>query len=319
MSAMNSSEMTATRPAAGRWATLAMGIVAVSLGSILTRLAEAPPLAVGFWRMALATLLLTPWALPRLREEAPALGRREWVSLVLAGVSLAVHFGAWITSLELTTVASSVILVTTNPIFVGLASHYLLGEHVGRRQALAIGIAMLGSVVIGYGDLAVSGVALWGDALALLGALAMSSYMLLGRAVRKKLSTLAYVWPCYGIAAGILLALCLITGQPLTRYAPRTALMLALLALIPQIMGHSTINWALAHLSAISVTLAILGEPIGATIMAFFILGETPPLTALIGGPIIMAGIYLASRDEIATTRSPSPPLRTTREGEPHR
>ena len=286
-----------------RWAALGLGMVAFSTASILTRLAAAPPLVVGAWRMILATALLTPFAWPRLRREWGTLEGREVVYLLLSGTVLAVHFATWISSLSLTTVSSSVILVTTNPIFVGLATRYLLKERVSRFQTLGIVAAMVGSVIVSYGDLQLSGRALLGDALALMGALAASTYILLGRAVRRKLSTLAYVWPCYGLAAVLLLGLCLVTGQPLGGYSPNTYLYFALLAVGPQILGHSSFNWALAHFSPIFITLAILGEPVGASILALIILGEVPPLTAPIGGLLILVGIYLASRDELGAIR----------------
>ncbi len=293
---------TPARPAARRlahWAALAVGAVSVSTASVLIRLAVAPALVVGAWRMLLAALLLTPWALPRLKREWPALSRREILCLGLAGVALALHFAFWITSLSYTTVASSVILVTTNPIYVGLASHFLLRESVSRRKVLAIAVVMVGSLVVSYGDYRLSGQALLGDALAVLGALAASSYFLLGRTVRRKLSTLAYVWPCYGLAGVLLVAFCLAAGQSLLGYSLQTYLLFVAMALIPQILGHSAFNWALAHFSTVFVTLALLGEPIGASLLAWLILGELPPLTAPLGGLLILVGIYFASREEI--------------------
>ncbi|MBC7315091.1 MAG: DMT family transporter, partial [Chloroflexi bacterium] len=239
------------------------GILAVSSASVLIRLASAPPLAVGSWRLALATLLLTPIALPRLRREGPYLTRRDGLRIALAGLALAVHFASWITSLSYTTVASSVVLVSTNPIFVGLAAPWLLGEKVGRRTVWAIVLVLAGCVIVGYGDIDLSPRALLGDALALVGALGASAYILLGREVRRKLSTWAYVWPCYGVAALALIAFTLLTGQPLWGYPLRTVGIFALLAIGPQILGHSAFNWALGHLSAVFVTLTILGEPVG--------------------------------------------------------
>jgi drug/metabolite transporter (DMT)-like permease len=282
-----------------RWLVLALGIVVFSTASILTRLADAPPLVVGAWRMALATILLTPWALPRFLREFKALGRHDVLVLILAGTALALHFATWISSLALTTVASSVILVTTSPIFVGLASHFILKQRISARQVSAIVMAMAGSVVVSYGDLGLSGKALLGDLLALAGAVMASAYFLLGTSIRRKISTLAYVWPCYGIAALLLLAFCIVGGQPLTGYGNQVYLIFLLLALGPQVLGHSSFNWALAQFSPLMVTLAILGEPVGASILAVLVLGELPPLTAPLGGLLILAGIYLASRDEL--------------------
>ncbi len=289
-----------------RWLALVLGMVALSTASILIRLATAPALVVGAWRMVLAAALLAPWGWPRLRREAGILTRRDWLLLALSGIVLALHFATWITSLAYTTVASSVILVTTNPIYVGLASHFILGERVGRRQAIAIGAALLGSAVISYGDFALAGKALWGDILALLGALAASAYILLGRILRRKLSLWAYAWPCYGLAGVLLLAWCLVTGQALGGYGSSTWLIFLALAVGPQIIGHSAFNWALAHFSPVFITLAILGEPVGATLLAWLVLGETPPLTALLGGALILGSIYGASREELSLHTEPA-------------
>ena len=291
------SQVSPHSPALARWPILFAGIIAISTASVLIRLAEAPALVVGAWRLSLAALLLSPWAWPRLRRERAGLTRRDLLLLGLAGVLLAVHFGTWITSLSLTTVASSVILVTTNPIYVGLVSHFLLGERVSAVTVLAIAIALMGSVIVSYGDLGVSGQALLGDALALVGALAMSGYILLGRRARRKLSTLAYAWPCYSLAALILIGLCLVSGRPLLGYGERTYLVFLLLAIVPQVLGHSVVNWALGHVPPVVVTLAILGEPIGASVLAYLVLHEVPPLASVLGGVLILTGIYLASRE----------------------
>jgi drug/metabolite transporter (DMT)-like permease len=244
--------------------------------------------------VGLAALLLTPGS-GRLARMG---GSPAASYLFRTGRGASIHFASWISSLSYTTVAISVILVTTNPIYVGLASHFLLHEPVSRRKVLAIIVVRGGSLVVSYGDFRLSGRALLGDMLALLGALAASTYLLLGRTVRRKLSTLAYVWPCYGLAGVLLITLCLGTQQPLTGYSAQTYLLLALMAIVPQILGHSAFNWALAHFSTVFVTLALLGEPIGAILLAWLILGELPPITALAGGILILGGIYLASRDE---------------------
>jgi drug/metabolite transporter (DMT)-like permease len=289
------------------WGILAMGTVAVSSASVLIRLADAPALVVGAWRMLLATALLTPWAVRASRREWRRLDRADMVRLVLAGVMLAVHFAAWISSLSYTTVASAVILVSTTPIWVGLASVVLMREPISRQSAVAIAIALAGTVIVSYGDLALSGRALLGDLLALAGAWAGSAYLLLGRSVRQRLSTLAYVWPCYGIAALGLVVASMASGERLLVYSERTFLIFLLLAIGPQILGHSSFNWALAHFSALFVTIASLGEPIGATLLALVILGEVPSPAALLGGPLILGGIYVASREEAHSSSYPNP------------
>ena len=291
---------------------MALGVVAISTSSVLIRLAEASPLAVGGWRLLLAWLLLTPVGWPAFRREVGRLARRERLLLALSALALATHFGTWITSLTYTTVASSVILVTTTPIYVALASWLLWQEAISRRRALAIAVAMIGSVVISYGDLAISGQALLGDLLALLGALAMAAHLLIGRSLRRRLSTWAYVWPCYGLAGLLLMVLCTATGQALTGYSRDTYLALVLLAIVPQVIGHSVFNWALAHVSPLLVTLSILGEPIGASVLAFLVLHEAPPAAAWLGGPLILAGIGMASREEARLARLASGALAGT-------
>ena len=277
---------------------LLVGILAVSTSSILIRLTDAPPLVIGAWRLLLAALLLTPFALPQVRRERNHITRREALALVASGLALAIHFAAWIYSLSLTTVASSTILVSTNPIFVGLATHFVLHERVERRVLVAIAITLVGSVLVGYGDIGFSSQALLGDLLALVGAVAGSAYIMFGQVVRKRVSTLTYIWPCYGLAGLVLLALCLITRQPLTGYPAQTMGLFLLLAVFPQIVGHSAFNWALGHFSSLLVTVALLGEPVGATALAWLILGERPLAIVLVGGLFIMSGIVLASLAE---------------------
>jgi len=290
------------------WGALAGGILALSTASVLIRLASAPPLVVGAWRLGLATLILTPWSLPRFWRAASSLGRGDTLRLVLSGLALATHFAAWNASLMYTSVASSVVLVTATPIWVGLASHFFLGERVSRRRWAAIGVAVAGGVIIGYGDLQLSGRALLGDALALLGALAMATYLLLGQRLRRRLSTSAYVWPCYGVAAMALVAGCLIARQPLLGYDRQTMVVLALLALVPQVFGHSVFNWALARVSPLVVTLAILGEPIGASALAFLVLNEAPPPTLWLGAPLLLAGLALVSSEGATPAAPPARP-----------
>jgi len=285
------------------YAILLAGMLAVSTSSILIRLAVAPPLVIGAWRLLLAALFLLPVALPRARREWRGLGRREALALLGSGVALAAHFASWIHSLTLTTVASSTILVATNPIFVGLATRFLLKERIQRSMLIAIAITIAGSLLIGYGDIGLSSQALLGDLFALGGALAGSAYILLGQVVRARVSTLAYVLPCYALAGAILLLVCLASGQTLTGYAPQTMGVFVLLALVPQILGHSAYNWALGYFHPLVVTLALLGEPVGATALAWLVLGERPAALAYPGGLLIMAGIVVASLVESHSVR----------------
>lgn len=279
---------------------LALGVVTVSTAATLIRLAqtEVHSLVVAAWRLTLATLILAPLALGRYRHELRALTASQWRSALVSGLLLAVHFGTWITSLAFTTVAASVVLVWTSPIFVGLASHLFLDERLTRSMVLALVIAIVGSGIIAVGDLGEGTHRLLGDFLAVMGAISGAGYFLIGRRLRKRLSLVAYVFPVYGTAALILMAVMLFAGLGPAPQQSRTWFWLVLMAIGPQILGHSSLNWALRYLSATFVSLATLGEPIGSTLLAWWVLGERPTVWAVAGGVLILSGIFCASRAE---------------------
>jgi len=277
-------------------------VLTVSAAAVLIRLAQAEvhSIVIAAWRLTLATLILTPVALIRFRREFSSLTASDWRNALLSGILLAVHFGTWITSLALTTVAASVVLVWTSPIFVGLGSHLLLGERLTRAMIVALVVVIFGSVIIGVGDLAVGTHRLLGDLLALLGAISGAGYLLIGRRLRRRLSLLAYVFPVYGTAAVVLMAVMLLAGLGPAPQRSQTWLWLVLMAIGPQILGHSSLNWALRYLSATFVSLATLGEPIGSTLLAWWLLGERPTIWAVVGGILILCGIAIASHAQHA-------------------
>ncbi len=277
---------------------LVLGVFAVSTASTLIRLAQGTvsSLAIAAWRLTLASLILAPLALTTRREELRSLTRKEWGLAVASGVFLAIHFASWITSLAMTSVTASVVLVAINPLFVGLASHFFLKERLTRSIGLGLLVAASGSVVIGLGDAGGGSNQLIGDGLALLGAVAGAGYFLIGRRLRARLSLLAYVFPVYSTAALVLTVVALVTRVPLVGHPPVAWLWLLLLALLPQVLGHSSLNWALRHLSATYVTLAALGEPVGSAVLAWLLLEEPPTLMSLLGGGLILAGIGIASQ-----------------------
>lgn len=276
---------------------LLFGIVAVSTGAIFARLADAPALAVAAWRVAIAGALVLPAALWFRGAELKKLSGAHWRDLILSGFFLALHFAAWISSLSLTSVASSVLLVNTSPLWTALLAPFLNHERIGRAAATGILVSMAGACVIGFGDVSADGNALKGDALALAGALALSLYLLMGRRVRSVLSTLPYIGVCYASSAVWLLALCGVTGTPLLGWNGGTWASLAAVALIPQIIGHSLYNWALKECSAVLVSVSLLGEPVCSSLMAWALFGEkiTPLFAA--GGALTLAGIWQVSRN----------------------
>ena len=280
--------------------SVGVGVTTVSAAAILIRLAQAGyhSLGVAAWRMALATLILAPVALTTRRSELRSLSLRQWGSILIAGLLLALHFAAWITSLAHTSVAASVVLMTTHPIFVGLASHLLLRERLSRGMVIALLAAIAGSVIIGLGDLGEGAHQLWGDALALIGAVAIAGYFIIGRRLRARLSLLTYVFPVYAVAALALMTALLASDLPPLPQRTETWLWLLLMALGPQILGHSSLNWALRYLSATYVTIAVLGEPVVSTLLAWWILNETPSPWAVVGGALTLAGVGIASRVE---------------------
>lgn len=289
--------MTAAWDRARLYVVLLMGVVAVSFAAIFIRLAEAPPLVVATYRLALASLIVAPLGVWRCRQEFRSLDRNDLLWAVLSGVLLTLHFAFWIASLDYTTVASSVVFVTTNPLFAGIAAHLFAQDRLSRLMFVGIVLAIVGGMIIGWNDFEVGGRALWGDLLALVGAAMAGGYFIAGRRLRPKVSLLAYVTVVYSMAAIGALALCVVTRQNLTGYTTPTYAMFVLLAVGPQIIGHSSFNWALRHVSAAAVGVTTLGEPVGSTILAYFILREAPTVLTLAGGGLILAGIYVSMQE----------------------
>ncbi len=296
-------------------AGLAFGILAVSTASIFIRFAqeEAPSLVIAAYRLTLAALALAPIALVKYRREITSLSRKELGLALASGFFLALHFATWITSLEYTTVASSVVLVTTIPLWVALLSPFTVKEPISRLVLFGMVIALVGGVIIALSDTCqtnglqvscpsikewVGGTAFLGDILAVTGAIMAACYMLIGRRLRGKMSLISYIFIVYGMAAIVLIIFVAVAGDQPFAYSSKTYLWFILLAIIPQLFGHSTFNWVLKYVSAAYVSIALLGEPIGSTILAFLILNETPGGLKIFGAILILAGIYLASRSE---------------------
>jgi len=286
--------------------SLAMGIVAVSLASILIRMAQGAgmgTLPIAAWRLVFASLILVPYAWLTRREELRGLSRRELGLLAVSGFFLGLHFATWIGSLGYTSVASSVVLVSMGPVFVGLGSWLFLRERPGFLLSLGIVLAAVGSVVISWGDLGQGEDQLLGDLLALTGAVMVAGYLMIGRKVRGRLTLATYVAVVYGTAMITLLLIALAGRQPMLGFQPEAYFWVLALALGPQIVGHSTLNWALRYLSATFVSIVTLAEPIGSGVLAYLLLDEAVTVSTFAGGVLVLTGIYIASRAELASAR----------------
>jgi drug/metabolite transporter (DMT)-like permease len=274
-------------------------VLAVSLAGPLVRFSSAAALVISAWRLLFSMGLIGLILLARRSlTGGVSISGKEWALGMGAGVLLAGHFWAWIASIQLTTIASSVVLVSTQPLFVAALSVAFLRERPARRQWLGIGVAVGGAAVIGWGDFALGGTALLGDALALSAAVMAAGYFTIGRSLRQKLDLWAYTGVVYGAAALLLTVAVLASpGVPLTGYPTRDWLVFLALAAGPMMLGHTGINYALRYLPAYVANLASLGEPVGATLIAWLLpaIREVPTPQTLLGGAFILAGIALGT------------------------
>lgn len=291
---------------------ISIAILAVSTSSVFIRFAQegAPSLIIAASRLLLASLFLAPSALIRHRAELRSLTRTELILGLLSGVFLAIHFATWITSLEFTTITNSVVLVSTSPLWVAILAPIFLKEKLTRNIIIGMVLTLIGGTIIGFsegcvwdGGIACEALSDLGQAeaskgnfLALAGAWAIAGYLLIGRRLRAKMSLIPYIFLVYGMAALVMLIILFITGETLLGYSPMTYLWLLLIAIFPQLIGHSTYNWALRYLPVALVAVTTLGEPIASSILAFIVLKEVPTSLQIIGGILILAGIYVTSQ-----------------------
>lgn len=299
------------KPPFNPYAVLGIGVIAVSTASIFIRFAqsEVNSIVIGAYRLTIAAAILSIPTLLRYRKPIIDLNWRDRILGLGSGIFLAIHFAAWITSLEYTSVASSVILVTTTPLWVAVFSPITIKESTTKQIRAGLFIALIGAVIVALVDTCTTGQisscppikeffqtqSFYGDFLALLGAWAAAGYIIIGRSLRAKLPLIPYIFIVYGVAAVVLTGMALLSGHPISGFAPRTYLYLAFLALIPQLIGHSTFNWSLGFLPAAVVSVTLLGEPIGSIILAAVILQEVPSPIKLFGAILILGGILITS------------------------
>jgi drug/metabolite transporter (DMT)-like permease len=275
---------------------LAVAVVSVSFSAIFIKLAASPPLTIATNRMLASLLLL---ALPTLvtgSRQLASLRRADLVALGVSGACLAAHFGLWTLSLAYTSVASSVVFVSTHPVFVLLLEWLWLRRPLARLAALGVVLTVVGSLVIGANDLQVGGAAGWGDLLALGGAVTMVGYLLIGRRLRQRLGFLSYSTPVYLVAWLGLLAWTTASGQDVRAFPASDLVWFVGLAVFATIGGHTVFNWALRHVPASVVAATLVGEPVCSAALAWLILGQAIGPLVAIGGAIILLGIYLAAR-----------------------
>jgi drug/metabolite transporter (DMT)-like permease len=298
---------------------LSLGILAISFAAIFIKFcSDVPAVMIATYRLVLASAVLL--VIARGKGVRFSFYRKKQIPFcVLGGLLLALHFSFWISSLKYTSVASSVVLVTTNPIFVGILSYFFFREKPTVELIVGILLSLAGSAILAVGDSGLQGLTirnastLIGDVLALLGAVMASGYWIVGYKLREEMDILPYTTMVYSFAALFLLLISLFKGLSFTGYRPSSYLFMALLAVIPQLIGHTLINWALKHLKASLVAISILGEPIGATILAYLFFRETVGTTQLVGMFLIFLAIIVASRkgrriDDAGRAGLPRPP-----------
>lgn len=301
MSTSQTSTAVPTQTPLQAYAVIVMGVLAVSLAAIFIRLAQnegIPSLFIAASRMTIASLVLTPFTLRRHSQEIRNLGRQELILAGISGVFLSAHFATWILSLEYTSVLISVVLVNSNPLWVAALEVFFLRAQLGRWVIIGLIIGIIGSVIVAIPPTATieSGSnPLLGTFLAISGAITVAVYFVIGRKLRGKLSLLPYIWLVYGCAAIVLLGLVLITGIPIIGYSSQGYFYLVAMALIPQLIGHSSFNYVLKYFPATYVGIAVQLEPAFSAIIAFFLFSEIPLPFQIAGSAVILAGVVLAS------------------------
>ena len=275
-----------------------VGVLSVSLSAIFVKLANADSGVIAFYRMFFSVIIMAPLFLWKYSNEVKRITKRDWLFSSIAGVFLALHFILWFESLRYTSVASSTVLVTMQPLFAFIGTYLFFKEKISIKTILAGGIAIMGSVCISLGDFQLSGSAFYGDLLALVACALVTAYLLFGQEVRKRLSLVTYTIVVYGVSTITLFIYVLFKGESFGPYPTIDWIWFILLAIVPNLLGHTLFNWAIKYVSTNVVSVAILFEPIGAAILAMFIFKEFLVATQIIGGLVVLLGIVLFVVDE---------------------
>lgn len=279
---------------------LLLAIGAISTSAILVRWSSAPSVVLAMYRVGLTTVFLLPFLFTRYRGEFTAFRRTDWLIASITGAALALHFAAFFESLTWTSVAASVTLVQSQPLFVAIGAALVLNERFGIQKIGGIFIAIVGMIVLSASELFGGGFVigprpLYGNSLALFGAVMAAIYVLVGRSLRQRISILPYVLIVYTSCTITLFAIAVAQGHPFLGYDGSEWILFIALAVGPGLLGHTLINWVLRYLPSSIVSVSLLGEPVGATLLAIIFLAEIPPLTTVIAAGIILGGIYLTA------------------------
>lgn len=286
---------------------LLIGVVAISFSSILVKWSEAPASILGMYRLFFTIIILFPF-LPwkQMKHISKKLTIKDWTLLFISGIFLGLHFLFWMDSLKHTTVASSMILTTLEPVFVMIGAYFLFKEKTSPIGLLSVCLAITGSIIIASGDIGLSSTALYGDFLSILGTLAVAIHMLAGQNLCRKIPPSIYSTFVFLIGGTILLFYNLANNVSLVHYAKNDWIIFLLLAFIPNIFGHVLFNWLLKYVDATTISMSILGEPIGAIILAYLLLGEGITLLQTIGGVLAIfgVGIFLKTKSNSVASQT---------------
>lgn len=285
------------KPAIHPYIPILIGVISVAMSAIFVKMTTSDAGVTAFYRMLFSILLMAPVFLYSYLPELKKLSRRDWFFSAIAGVFLAFHFILWFESLNYTSVASSTVLVTLQPLFAFAGTYFFFKERLSIKTLLSGAIAIAGSIVIAYGDFQISGSALFGDILALIACALITAYLLFGQDVRKRLSLVTYTFVVYSFSTITLFFYIIIKGESFGPYPGSEWMWFILLAIIPNLLGHTLFNWAVKWVSTNVISIAILFEPVGAAILAYFILGELVTTTQIMGGSIVIAGLLFFVTD----------------------
>ena len=276
------------------------GVLGISLSSIFVKYSTAPSAVTAAFRLLWTVLLMTPVVIGKkeVRSELLHVDKKTALLSALSGLFLAIHFAVWFESLKHTSVASSTTIVCTEVIWVSLGFWLFMKGKMSKKAVAAIAVAFVGSVLIAYADSVTGGSHLYGDVLALLAAIAVAVYMLIGRVVRKGVSTTVYTYMVYTVCAAVLLIMCLVQGHGMFDYGVSAVIVGLLLAIFSTILGHSIFSWCLKFFSPSFVSASKLCEPVVAAVFAAFLFGEMPKVLQVIGGVLIIGSVYYYSRIE---------------------